>query len=180
MGCACSDRVRGDQSALQGTACVFAACAFTACVAAVYRHWSPDSDPPPGQLLSSFEMRAFLIALLLLVVPLQASWAAVGGYCQHESGEAAQHVGHHEHQHESNFANDYVGKDIVEETTALNSLGIADSDCAVCHATATAILTTSIVPPHADILSASLSRPPDQALSAIAYPPERPNWLALA
>jgi hypothetical protein len=135
-------------------------------------------------LVLSFEMRAFLIALLLIVVPLQASWAAVGGYCLHESGTAAQHVGHHEHQHEhqleSDFANDNPAKNVVEETTPLNSSGIADSDCAVCHATACAILSTSIVPPHAELLSATVSRPPDQALSAIAYPPERPNWPTLA
>ncbi len=125
-------------------------------------------------------MRALLISLLLLVIPLQVSWAAVGGYCKHESGAATQHLGHHEHQHESNVTSDYVAKGAIEEPTQLNSSGFADSDCAICHASAVAVLTASTNRPCSEPLSASVSGLPDQASTAISYPPERPNWLTLA
>ena len=36
---------------------------------------------------------------------MQLSWAAVASYCQHESSATtAQHVGHHEHQHDAGVA----------------------------------------------------------------------------
>ena len=46
-------------------------------------------------------MRRWLATLLLVLLPFQFSWAAVGGYCQHETGAAAKHFGHHNHQHQA-------------------------------------------------------------------------------
>nr|ART41037.1 L611 [uncultured bacterium] len=46
-------------------------------------------------------MRRWLSILLLVFLPFQFSWAAVAGYCQHETGAAAQHFGHHDHQHQA-------------------------------------------------------------------------------
>ncbi|NCV41106.1 MAG: hypothetical protein EBW11_11190 [Betaproteobacteria bacterium] len=40
-------------------------------------------------------MRKFLAIFLLVLLPLQFSWAAVAGYCQHEAGVTANHPGHH-------------------------------------------------------------------------------------
>jgi len=41
-----------------------------------------------------------LIAIFLLVLlPLQAIWAAAEPYCQHEQGQGVLHVGHHLHTH---------------------------------------------------------------------------------
>ncbi|MCA0175635.1 MAG: hypothetical protein LCH73_05000 [Proteobacteria bacterium] len=37
--------------------------------------------------------------LLLTLLPLQFGWAAVAPYCAHEASPAAEHVGHHSHQH---------------------------------------------------------------------------------
>jgi flagellar capping protein FliD len=45
-------------------------------------------------------MRRFLLIFLVVMMPLQLSWAAVSSYCQHESGTASKHFGHHEHQHQ--------------------------------------------------------------------------------
>jgi hypothetical protein len=41
-------------------------------------------------------MRRWLSILILVFLPFQFTWAAVGGYCQHETGAAAQHFGHHD------------------------------------------------------------------------------------
>lgn len=47
-------------------------------------------------------MRRWLVFFLLAVLPLQFSWAAVAGYCQHEKVAARiAHFGHHEHDHEA-------------------------------------------------------------------------------
>jgi hypothetical protein len=44
-------------------------------------------------------MRRWLALVLLCLLPLQASWAAVADYCTHEHGRAAQHFGHHDEEH---------------------------------------------------------------------------------
>lgn len=48
----------------------------------------------------SIDMRRWLRILLLVIVPLQISWAAASAYCtHHEGGDAARHFGHHADQH---------------------------------------------------------------------------------
>lgn len=42
--------------------------------------------------------------LLLMLLPLQAIWAAAEPYCGHEHGKAAHHVGHHLHEHHDDGA----------------------------------------------------------------------------
>ena len=42
-------------------------------------------------------MRRFVLLFLMLVLPLQWSWAAVSSGCRHETGSAAQHLGYHDH-----------------------------------------------------------------------------------
>ena len=81
----------------------------------------------------------FLLALL----PLQLTWAAVGSYCQHETGAAAAHWSHHEHAHEDraqpNHAGDggkasEPGQDSRIGQVQKTAPALADLDCATCHA----------------------------------------------
>ncbi|KQQ86738.1 hypothetical protein [Massilia sp. Leaf139] len=65
--------------------------------------------------------RIFLIVLLVLL-PLQFSWAIAGTYCAHEEA-AAPHFGHHVHKH------DDTGDDGKHEAKKLQ----ADPDCDYCH-----------------------------------------------
>lgn len=45
-------------------------------------------------------MYRFVALLVLCLLPLQWTFAAVSEYCKHETGPAEQqHVGHHSHQH---------------------------------------------------------------------------------
>ena len=55
-------------------------------------------------------MKKFLAIFLLVLLPLQFSWAAVAGYCQHEAGVTANHPGHHTHDHQA-ADNHESGKD---------------------------------------------------------------------
>jgi hypothetical protein len=67
-------------------------------------------------------MRRFLALLLLVLLPLNAAFAAAAGYCQHqkESSQAA-HFGHHVHQHDR--AADKSGDTGTQ----------IDPDCGFCH-----------------------------------------------
>ena len=83
-------------------------------------------------------MRRFLLILLLALLPLQFSWAAVAGYCQHETGPAAKHFGHHAHQHGK--ADAEGAKDV--KTKALLTV---DGDCSFCHLSAAVSLPAAQV-----------------------------------
>lgn len=55
-------------------------------------------------------MRRFLVLLMLCLLPLQISWAAVAEYCGHEQGKAAHHFGHHDEEHKVSPDNPNGGK----------------------------------------------------------------------
>lgn len=71
--------------------------------------------------LHSRAVRRLLLIAMMCLLPLQLSWAAVARICLHESGGAAQHLGHHEHEH-----------DAAKGDAAVDGLGI-DADCGPCH-----------------------------------------------
>ena len=115
--------------------------------------------------------RLFAI-LLMCFLPLQFSWAAVGVYCQHESGSAAEHFGHHDHQHKADASHG--------DKADPKAPGDIDNDCGACHAGCAAAI------PGETLISA-----PSYASSAVDayrysqnaspnYRPERPNWVPLA
>ena len=71
---------------------------------------------------------ASLIAVLMLaLLPFQFSWSAVAAYCMHDESSTAQaqHLGHHEHQHEAKMRNGQADKTSQEPTF--------DIDCSICH-----------------------------------------------
>ena len=110
-------------------------------------------------------MRRWLAILLLVLIPVQATWAAASAYCGHESGVAAKHFGHHEHQHQGDSHNEPT-----------KSPGSVDADCPVCLAgcvTAPPASSLTISSSETTLIQGVLS-----ALVASALPsqPERPNW----
>ena len=46
-------------------------------------------------------MRRLLVLILLCLLPLQISWAAVVDHCGHAPGKAGQHFGHHDDGHKT-------------------------------------------------------------------------------
>ncbi|WP_217425926.1 hypothetical protein [Pandoraea cepalis] len=81
-------------------------------------------------------MRKWLAIVLLVFLPLQFSWAAVASYCQHETGAAAKHFGHHAHQHKA-----ADGQDASPDPA--KTLG-GDPDCASCHAGCFSVLSGDV------------------------------------
>lgn len=117
-------------------------------------------------------MRRWFTIFLLIFLPLQATWAAAGSYCQHETGVAAQHFGHHEHRHQGSQS---------DEGKAKNSKAVfaVDGDCDFCHPSCGAVLTEVSVVPSLPMTTVVIQLDKQNLLSAILSPPDRPNWQRL-
>jgi hypothetical protein len=113
-------------------------------------------------------VRKLFFIVLLAILPIQFSWAAVAAYCRHESGEATRHLGHHEHQHRA-------AKDGDSTDRKASSSLLADQDCGACQLGAAQPIPPSVIgTPAAD------SEPPRFTWSisydsCIPAGPERPD-----
>jgi len=117
-------------------------------------------------------MRKFLAIFLLVLLPLQFSWAAVAGYCQHEAGATANHPGHHTHDHQAADLHE-SGKDGTASTGVHH-------DCATCHLGCAAALTSDLKTPPAATAQGHQSDYHVNPTPAHTERPERPQWLRLA
>jgi hypothetical protein len=137
-------------------------------------------------------VRRFLAIVLLALLPLQFSWAAVASYCGHET-QGAGHFGHHDHDHAHHAgASSDAGPaadlsahasptpDKTGGAESDKAPGAMDLDCGHCHGTCSAMLTSPMGLPGA--LSTALpSATLDETGGAHAPTrPERPQWLPLA
>ncbi len=110
-------------------------------------------------------MRRWLSILLLIVLPLQFSWAVAATYCQHEA-DVNQHFGHHGHKHHADGKKEAVKA----------SLSVVDNDCAVCHAGCIAALTTSdSLIPEISVVADCIRISPFRSSQPNDLP-DRPNW----
>jgi len=117
-------------------------------------------------------MKRYLAIFLLVLLPLQFSWAAMASYCQHETSVTAQHPGHHSHDHAS--------ADHPEAAQNSEPSACMDHDCATCHLGCTAALvsdlnttTAAASDDHPLHLQVMASQPSTER-------PERPKWPVLA
>lgn len=111
-------------------------------------------------------MKRWLVILLMWVLPLQLSFAAVAPYCAHEQGAAARHFGHHSHKHQdADSADEHQSK-----------LPGADPDCDYCHHACCAALPMPAPAPLSMLLTSHQEAPPGRFVSFIADlvpPPDR-------
>lgn len=114
-------------------------------------------------------MRRLLCIVLLLLAPLQASWAATSVYCTHEIGMAANHFGHHDHQHDKVYDRDGPTGDPTKT-------GGIDSDCAGCHVNGGLVLPSVTVLVSVPALTIEPFKAPNLPASHAQFPPERPPW----
>lgn len=118
-------------------------------------------------LIIQVMIRRAILILLMLVLPIQASWAVAVGFCQHEQGVAASHFGHHDHQHDDASGDDVSGKYSSQ----------VDRDCGYHHQASPHWLAVLPQLPHVYISAQNLNPTTQLYLSeAIAARPERPNW----
>lgn len=109
-------------------------------------------------------MRRIFVYLLLIVLPLQFTWASASGYCGHETGIAAKHFGHHDHKHSGQAQP-------VKESKAAS---LTHADCEMCHfgfsVPSVEMLVTADLLPQQDLFAEPLEPP-----SHIPSLPERPD-----
>lgn len=123
-------------------------------------------------------VRRWLVLLLLVITPLQFSWAAVASYCGHEVDGTATHFGHHEaHAHEAQALEASV--DAGDKAAA--SGDALDLDCGHCHGQGLGMFALFSGTPAAAFDAA----PPREAAETrtaapVLAPPERPQWRVLA
>lgn len=122
-------------------------------------------------------MRRFFLILLLFVLPLQMSWAAASAYCLHEEGKAAEHLGHHNHQHKADADKKPVADKKVADKQAK---GQAHSDCNVCHGIGHAWLPAGSSLPVGDMASVNAHSWSLFYASHIPDVPKRPDWSSAA
>ena len=112
-----------------------------------------------------------VLYMLVLAITLQLSWSVAAAYCMHESGNASQHFGHHQHEHVADDDTDHNGSTLGKKKI------VSDPDCASCsHTPASAISlaaegTGPILQAH--VLAGVPATPPEPYLGL----PERPQWI---
>ena len=114
------------------------------------------------------------IYLVLTILALQLSWSVIAAYCQHESGRAAQHFGHHTSEADGHK----VAVDGKDEPSAPAKKATMHSHCASC---AHLPLSFDALPVAIAILEPVRLAPPAIALHlSSSYParPERPQWIS--
>ncbi|WP_167758753.1 DUF2946 family protein [Zemynaea arenosa] len=119
-------------------------------------------------------MRRFFAILLLLIVPLQFSWAAASIACTHESGKGSMHFGHHIHVHKAHSET----KDDKGAGGAAKKPPGSDSDCPFCHAFSASPNGESLAGLPADINGDPVSSAIELHPNLHPDLPERPNWLS--
>ena len=123
-------------------------------------------------------MRRCLSILLLVFMPFQFSWAAVGTYCEHESGTRAQHFGHHEHKHEHKHqqAADASGEASKGKLAGVLAGAVDLGDCHF-HCQCTVDLPAVLVMPIVIGSQAATDWTVADAIAPVLSRPERPQWV---
>ncbi|ODU57073.1 MAG: hypothetical protein ABT02_18465 [Comamonadaceae bacterium SCN 68-20] len=112
-------------------------------------------------------MRRLVLICMMLLLPIQWTWAAAAAYCAHESSAAARHIGHHEHVHKASAAEGSKKASIAA--------GALDLDCDYCHLSAAQWLPAlhDVLPPAMGAVSPL--EDPLRVGSHIGSGPERPD-----
>ena len=125
-------------------------------------------------------MRRWLTILLLVLLPLQFSWAAAASYCQHDGDASTQHVGHHDHQHQvadssaaGNATSDATNGDTPDAKGKSTGL---DGDCAYCQMSIAKSLSIPTVALLSPTLSYDITAVPGLVGSPVRDRIERPRW----
>ena len=119
-------------------------------------------------------MKRWLILILMLLLPFTWSYVAAGEYCQHETGSAAAHFGHHDHQH-------HDPADSVPEKPSQKDASSKHADCGACQQVPGKALSqqATILPLTVGqmLLPDNLFTLPDPALAHPLRPPMRRSSL---
>lgn len=128
-------------------------------------------------------MRRFLAVILLAMLPLQFSWAAVASYCEHETQAGAGHFGHHEHEHHADIGTDAepaAALEVSADVQGDKAPGAVDLDCGHCHGCGSVMLTQISGVLGEDSMAHPSATLDEDGAAHTPTRPERPQWLPLA
>lgn len=114
--------------------------------------------------------------MFMLVVAFQLSWNVITSYCMHETGKAANHLGHH--QHESTV--DELAAAAKDKPDSSKKVSVHDAHCVSCAHIALAAPDMTELPFGATDAEHLLVRTVTAPASAFSSPPERPQWAGRA
>lgn len=121
-------------------------------------------------------MRRWFAIFLLALLPLQFSWAAVVGLCDHKAGQQTQQGDHHENRQADLGSMGSDGEAANQDGQAID----ACNGCEHCHGICCCMpasvhrLTARVVAVPSAVLVPGVLR------TLAAAPPERPQWLRFA
>lgn len=122
---------------------------------------------------SIFRMRKLFVIFLLVLIPMQLTWAAVAVYCQHDADLTTQHFGHHDHKHADASTDD---TDIDKSKLSKGPHG----DCGVCQAHSSLAVASDLSFPIYNGMTPLQAHNTDFPPSSLLSRPERPKWARLA
>lgn len=110
--------------------------------------------------------------MLAVAFVLQMSAGVASAYCMHETGQASEHFGHHQHVHKDADGDDGGSKPAKKAAP--------HPDCASCaHGSLVMLSWSSEIPPLALAAHQKLAQLPSQPKPYLGLP-ERPNWMLAA
>ncbi len=115
-------------------------------------------------------MRFLVVVLLLVLLPLHLSWAAVAPYCAHEvEPQSQQHAGHDDH-----------AAPVAEQSQGDADADLVQPECGHCHSHCTGVTVAAVS--MQTMGTAELLVPASHPSAADQAPPrpERPQWAGLA
>ncbi|WP_296945790.1 hypothetical protein [uncultured Massilia sp.] len=113
--------------------------------------------------------------VLMLVMAFQLSWNVVTAYCMHESGRAANHLGHHRHAADADELAHAADAPDPAKPSAVH-----DVHCVSCAHIALAAPDLAALPFGPGAGAAAPAGAPALPASVFAPPPERPQWAGRA
>jgi hypothetical protein len=120
-------------------------------------------------------MRRWFAILLLAVLPLQFSWAAVAAHCGHGSDVQAQHLAHQQHAQA-----DQPGADEGGGPAAADGSAAVDCECGPCHTNCCSMPAPAGTMTPLAVATHPVASVEGKARTVAQTPPERPQWVRLA
>lgn len=118
-------------------------------------------------------LRRFLYSLLV-VITLQLSWSVITAYCMHETGQSANHIGHHQH----NASTEELSLATESKQPVSKKVAAHDAHCASYAQLALATPDALDIPFFALISATMVSGTFVSPASVFLSPPERPQWIS--
>ncbi|MGQ3052258.1 MAG: hypothetical protein ACT6S0_10780 [Roseateles sp.] len=84
-------------------------------------------------------MRRLFLIFMMVLLPLQWSWAVAGSVCEHEPN--GTHFGHHQHEHQAALD---TAAGHADDDGGADALSVNHPDCEACHGLCAGIVSSAV------------------------------------